>query len=108
MQKHALADDACAEGPGCSLDDAAVEDQLDVVGASQIKVLADDFLKEDAAMHGTIDNLGEGELDLAHRAARLPAARRHPSRAASTRGKGRVGFNQVSQILRAVQVPVRG
>ena len=34
--------------------------------------------------------------DLADRAARLQAARRHPARAASTRGPGRVGFNPVS------------
>ena len=39
---------------------------------------------------------------LAHRAARLPAARRHPSRAASSRGQGRVGSNQLSHQPQAV------
>ena len=44
--------------------------------------------------------------DLAHRAAWLPAARRHPSRAASSRGQGRVGSNQLSHQPQAVQPQV--
>src|SRR3954451_24598456 len=40
--------------------------------------------------------------DLDHRAPRLPAARRHPSRAASSRGQGRVGSNQLSHQPQAV------
>src|SRR3954468_7452021 len=40
--------------------------------------------------------------DLDHRAPRLPAARRHPSRAASSRGQGRISSNQMSHQPQAI------
>jgi hypothetical protein len=45
----------------------ALEDQLHLIRASQIEVLADDFFKEDPAVDGAIEHLGEGELRLQDR-----------------------------------------
>ena len=45
----------------------AVEDQLQLVGSAYVEVFADDLLEEDAACHGLIEHLGQGELGLKNR-----------------------------------------
>jgi hypothetical protein len=52
------------EGTGRRLGDLTVEDQLDLFGAAQIQVFADDFLQEDSSGDRTIQHLGQGELRL--------------------------------------------
>ncbi len=64
---HALADNARAERTWCSLGHAKLEDQLQVIGPTQVEVLAKHLLEEDPTMHGSIHDLREGKLDLAHR-----------------------------------------
>src|SRR5579871_2154041 len=44
--------------------DASSEDQLDLVGAAQVQVLADDLLEEDAAGQRPVQHLGQGEFRL--------------------------------------------
>ena len=51
--------------PG-SLGYSVLKDELDVVGSTEIEVLADLFLEENSAMHWWIQDLGDGELDLGH------------------------------------------
>jgi len=61
-----LGDDArpaSAVGGGC-LAHPAREDQLHLFRTAQIDVVADDLLEELPAMHGTVPNLGQGELGL--------------------------------------------
>jgi hypothetical protein len=60
----ALGEDAGGEFAGGAPGDGTLEDQLDAVGATQIEVFADDFLKELAAMDGAVEDLGEGEFHL--------------------------------------------
>jgi hypothetical protein len=48
-------------------DDPAVEDHADVVGASDVEVVADDLLEEDASGCRPVEHLGEGELGLQDR-----------------------------------------
>ena len=60
----ALGEDAGAEAAGGAAGDAAAEDQLHLVGAADVEVLADDLLEEDAAGGGAVEHLGEGELGL--------------------------------------------
>jgi len=47
--------------------DPAVEDQLDLFWTTQIEVLADHLLEEHAAMHRSVEHLGQGELGLEDR-----------------------------------------
>src|SRR5262249_7046475 len=47
--RDALGEDAGAEAAGGGTDDLAVEDQLDLVGAAEVEVLANDLLEEQAA-----------------------------------------------------------
>lgn len=60
----AVGEDAGGEFAGGAPGDGTLEDQLDAVGATQIEVFADDFLKELAAMDGAVEDLGEGEFQL--------------------------------------------
>ena len=53
--------------PGVRSADAAVEDQLHLIGPADVEVLADDFLEEDAAGDGPVQNLGQRELGLQDR-----------------------------------------
>src|SRR5262249_41407303 len=53
-----------AKPPWPSSGHASVEDQLHLVGASQIQVLADDLLEKDASGQGPVENLRQGELCL--------------------------------------------
>ena len=50
--------------PGVPRADSPLEDELYVVGTTQIEVFANDFFKEDTAAQGTIQNLGQGKLGL--------------------------------------------
>jgi len=45
----------------------AVEDQADLVGASNIEVIPDDLLEEDPSRGGLVEHLGQGELGLQDR-----------------------------------------
>src|SRR5438876_2906764 len=61
--------DALGEHPGAeaarrATGDAAAEDELDLVGAADVEILADDLLEEDAAGHRTVEDLREGEFGL--------------------------------------------
>ena len=66
--------------PGVRADDPAVEDQLHLVGAAEVEVLADHLLEEQAAVHRPVEHLGERELGLQDRdvvaVAGLPVGRR--------------------------------
>ena len=42
--------------------DASVEDQLHVVGAAEVEVLAHDLLEEDPSLDGAVEDLRQGEL----------------------------------------------
>jgi hypothetical protein len=48
-------------------DQAAVEDQTDLVGAADVQVVADDLFEEDPPRHGPVQHLGQGELSLQDR-----------------------------------------
>ncbi len=54
-----LGDDAGAELPRCPAGDGAVEDQPDLLWATQIEVLADHLFEEEAAVHGPVEHLGQ-------------------------------------------------
>src|SRR6185436_2463780 len=53
-----------SRGPG---EDSLVEDQLNVVRAAKVQVLADDLFKEDAAVHRLVKNLCQRKLRLQDR-----------------------------------------
>src|SRR5205807_312196 len=55
------------ESAGRAAADPAIENQLHLVGSSDIQVLANDFLEEDPAGDRTIQDLGQRELGLQHR-----------------------------------------
>ena len=61
---HALGDDAGAEPPWGPPRHPAIEDQLHVVGAADVEILADHLFEEDASGQGPIQYLGQGELSL--------------------------------------------
>ena len=54
-----LGDDAGAEPSRGAAGDPAIEDQLDLVGAAEIEVLADHLFEEQPAMHRAIEHLGQ-------------------------------------------------
>ena len=56
-----------AKAPRGAPIDAAIEDQLHLARASDVQVLADDLLEEDAARHRSIEHLGQRELGLQDR-----------------------------------------
>jgi len=60
----ALSEDAGSHPSRGSAGDAAIEDQLDLLGATEIEVLADHLLEEDAAVHRAIEYLGQGKFGL--------------------------------------------
>ena len=47
--------------------DPAIEDEFDLLGAAEIKVLADHLLEEQATVHRSVEDLGGGELCLQNR-----------------------------------------
>ena len=62
--RHPLRDDAGTE-PGLGRSqDAAIEDQLHLLGTTEIEILADDLLEKDASCERSVEDLGEGELRL--------------------------------------------
>src|SRR3974377_1227994 len=63
----ALGEDAGAHPPRGSAGDPAIEDQLDLLGTTEIEVLADDLLEEHAAMRRAVEHLGQGKLGLQDR-----------------------------------------
>jgi len=64
---HAVGDDACAERAGCGFGDAAIQDELDLFRPAQLEILTNHLLKEHASTDGTVQHLGEGQLDLPDR-----------------------------------------
>ena len=59
-----MGNDAGVEGPRRAFGDPPVEDQADLLGSSQVEVLADHRLKEMAPGQGPVEHLGAGELRL--------------------------------------------
>ena len=49
------------------MEDAAAEDQPDLVGSADVEIVADDVFEEDPAGHGCVEHLGQGELRLQDR-----------------------------------------
>ena len=66
-----VGDDLGAErsrsGAAASAVHAAVEDQADLVRAAGVEVVPDDLLEEDPPGHGSVEDLGQGELSLQDR-----------------------------------------
>ncbi len=59
-----LGDDAGVKRPRRAFGDPPVEDQADLLGPSQIEVLADDLLEQMAPGQWPVEHLGAGELRL--------------------------------------------
>src|ERR687888_286317 len=55
---------AGAEASGRAPGHPAVKDQLHLIGPADVEVLANDFLEEDPAAEGSVQDLGQGELGL--------------------------------------------
>ncbi|MDT7697680.1 MAG: hypothetical protein QOJ30_5 [Pseudonocardiales bacterium] len=66
LGKHASAEPARGVLAAAAVD-APVEDQADLVGASDVEVVPDDLLEEHPPTDGPIQYLGQGELRLQHR-----------------------------------------
>ena len=60
----ALRQDAGAEAARGPTGDASIEDQLHLIGAADVEILADDFFEETAAGEGAIEDLGQRKLRL--------------------------------------------
>ena len=56
---YVLGQDAGPKPSRCLAGDLAVEDQLDFLRATEIKVLADHLFEEQAAVHWSIQHLGQ-------------------------------------------------
>jgi hypothetical protein len=59
-----LGEDASAEAAGGAAGHAPAEDELDLIGAANVEVFADDLFEEDAPGHELVEDLGESELRL--------------------------------------------
>jgi hypothetical protein len=64
---HAAGHDLGGEAARGVFADAAAEDELDLVGAAEVKVVGDQRLKERPGLAGGVQDQGAGHLDLAHR-----------------------------------------
>lgn len=64
---HALGDHPRSEWARGARADAPPENQLYVVGATEVEVLSDDLFKEHPAHHGSVQHLREAELGLEDR-----------------------------------------
>ena len=62
-----LGEDAGAHAARGAAGDAAIKDQLDLVGPTEIAVLADDLFEKQSAVHRTIEHLGQRKLSLPDR-----------------------------------------
>jgi hypothetical protein len=60
----ALGEDAGARGLAPGPLGTAAEDELDLVGAAEVEVLADHLLEEQAAVQGAVEDPGVGDLKL--------------------------------------------
>ena len=63
----ALGQHARAEAPRRATGDAPIEDQLHLIGTTDVEILADDFFEEAAPGEWPIKDLGQGELGLQDR-----------------------------------------
>ena len=57
--RHVAGEDAGAPARRRAPRDLAIEDQLHLLGAAEVEVLADHLLEEQAAMDGLIEHLGQ-------------------------------------------------
>ena len=62
-----LGQHAGAEAARGAAGDAAVEDQLHLIGTAEIEIFSDHFFEETASGDGAIEDLGQGELGLENR-----------------------------------------
>ena len=62
-----VGDDAGAIPRGRALGHATIEDQLHMVGAAEVEVLAHHLLEQHSALHGAVEDLGQRELRLQNR-----------------------------------------
>src|SRR5438874_7729067 len=62
-----VGDHAGAEASRCRLGDPTSKEELNLLGAADVEVLADDLFEEDAAVDRTVEHLGERELGLEDR-----------------------------------------
>src|SRR5512139_891940 len=62
-----LRQDAGAEAAWGPAGDAAVEEELHLIGPPEVEILADHLFEEPAARERTVEDLGEGELALQDR-----------------------------------------
>src|SRR5262245_22160322 len=65
--RHPLGEHPGPEPARGLLGDTPPEDELHMIGTTDVEVLADHLLEEDAARQGPIQNLGQGELCLKDR-----------------------------------------
>jgi hypothetical protein len=72
-------EDAGAQAARGAAGDAAVKDQLDLVGPAEIEVLADDLFEKQPAVNRAIEDLGQRKLGLQDRDIVAVAARRSPA-----------------------------
>ena len=64
---HPLGDHARPEPTGGAPRDAPVEDELDLVGSSEVEMLADHLLEEDPPAQRSVQHLGQRKLGLEDR-----------------------------------------
>ena len=95
----ALGENPGAEGAGRLPRDAAIEDELHLVGPAQVEILAHDFFEEAAAGAGPIEDLGQGEFRLEDR--ELVAI-------AGAAMRGREGMREAAEPLADDRVDLRG
>src|SRR5438105_3873413 len=72
-------------GAGSVAADPPAEDELHVLRAADVKVVADEGLEEGPGTAGSVQDDGAGDLDLAHR--QLPPVPGVPVRSAERHGK---------------------
>ena len=63
-RNHAIGDDTGAKQPRRAFGDPTVEDQLHLFGSPYIEVFSNHFLEKDSPRYRSIQDLGQGELDL--------------------------------------------
>src|SRR5262249_15441236 len=67
-----IGEDAGGEATRRAPADAALEEKLDPVGATEVEIVTNDFFEELASMHGAIEDLGQTDLELQNREHRRP------------------------------------
>ena len=61
---HSIRDDSGTKTAGCASGDPAVENELHLLGATNVEVFSDNIFKENAARDGSVEYLREGQFDL--------------------------------------------